>query len=47
MSETKNQGIPQVTEWGLSALAPTKQNERKKKKKSLGDKWSLDLKEAS
>lgn len=32
MSETKNQGIPHVTEWGLPALAPqNKINEKKRK----------------
>lgn len=47
MSETKNQGIPHVTEWGLPALAPQNKMKEKKKKKILGEKWSQDLKEAS
>lgn len=37
MSETKNQGIPHVTEWGLPALAP--QNKMKEKEKS--NIWSM------
>lgn len=33
MSETKNQGIPHVTEWGLPALAPQSKMKEKKKRK--------------
>lgn len=33
MSETKNQGIPHVTEWGLPALAPQNKMKEKKKRK--------------
>lgn len=36
MSETKNQGIPHVTEWGLPALAP--QNKMKEKKRKVQEK---------
>lgn len=39
MSETKNQGIPQVTEWGLSALAPqNKMKGEKKKRRKVQEK---------
>ena len=36
MSETKNQGIPHVAEWGLPALAP--QNKMKEKKRKVQEK---------
>lgn len=38
MSETKNQGIPHVAEWGLPALAPQNKMKEKKKKRKVQEK---------